>query len=111
MTRIWRAERALVRAAFINGPREVALLREVLAELPGAIDEAQLAGDAVMSVYYRLWGDKSNLGTPLWTMPSRRLARNPSITTPLVPLSLTGVIPGRANLRQPGKPGWVVSFR
>ena len=60
-----RLKKTLVRAAFINGPQEVALLQDVLAKVAqGAIDEAmQLAGDAVMSVYYRIWGDKgSNLG-------------------------------------------------
>ena len=50
-------KKALVRAAFINGPKEVALLRKVLTKVAqGAINEAlALAGDAAMSLYYRLW--------------------------------------------------------
>jgi hypothetical protein len=43
-----------------------------------------LAGDAVMSVYYRLWGDKgSNLGITSMDDAFRRLARNPSILADL----------------------------
>jgi superfamily II DNA or RNA helicase/HKD family nuclease len=81
-----RLSKTLVRAAFINGPREIALLRAVLAKVAqGAIDEALvLAGDAVMSVYYRLWGDKgSNLGIASLDDAFRRLACNPSILADL----------------------------
>lgn len=81
-----RLKKTLLRAAFINGPREVALLRQVLAKVAqGAIDEVlALAGDNVMSVYYRLWGDKgSNLGITSLDDAFRRLARNPSILADL----------------------------
>lgn len=81
-----RLKKTLLRAAFINGPREVALLRQVLAKVAqGSIDEAlALAGDAIMSVYYRLWGDKgSNLGITSLDDAFRRLARNPSILADL----------------------------
>jgi hypothetical protein len=51
----------------------------------GAIDEAlALAGDAAMSVYYRLWGDKgSKLGITSLDDAFRRLARNRSILADL----------------------------
>ena len=81
-----RLSKTLVRAAFINGPREIALLREVLAKVAqGAIDEAlTIAGNSVMSVYYRIWGDKgSNLGINSLEDAFRRLARNPSILADL----------------------------
>ena len=81
-----RLSKTLVRATFINGPQEIALLREVLAKVAqGAIDEAlALAGDAVMLVYYRIWGDKgSNLGIASLEDAFRRLARNPSILADL----------------------------
>lgn len=81
-----RLSKTLVRAAFINGPREIALLRAVLAKVAqGAIDEAlTIAGDSVMSVYYRIWGDKgSNLGIASLEDAFRRLARNPSILADL----------------------------
>ncbi|MDZ4186023.1 MAG: DUF3427 domain-containing protein [Desulfuromonadales bacterium] len=81
-----RLSKALVRAAFINGPREIALLRAVLAKIAqGAIDEAlTIAGGSVMSVYYRIWGDKgSNLGITSLEDAFRRLARNPSILADL----------------------------
>lgn len=81
-----RLSKTLVRAAFINGPREIALLRAVLAKVAqGAIDEAlTIAGDSVMSVYYRIWGDKgSNLGITSLEDAFRRLARNPSILADL----------------------------
>jgi hypothetical protein len=61
-------------------------LRQVLAKVAqGAIDEAlALAGNAVMSVYYRLWGDKgSKLGITSLDDSFRRLARNPSILADL----------------------------
>ena len=81
-----RLKKTLLRAAFINGPREVALLRQVLAKVAqGNVGEAlALAGDAVMSVYYRLWGDKgSNLGITSLDDAFHRLARNPSILADL----------------------------
>lgn len=81
-----RLSKTLVRAAFINGPREIALLRQVLAKVAqGAIDEAlTIAGDSAMSVYYRIWGDKgSNLGITSLEDAFRRLARNPSILADL----------------------------
>ncbi|HTP66050.1 MAG TPA: DUF3427 domain-containing protein, partial [Geobacteraceae bacterium] len=81
-----RLKKTLLRAAFINGPREVTLLRQVLAKVAqGNVDEAlKLAGDVVMSVYYRLWGDKgSNLGITSLDDAFRRLARNPSILADL----------------------------
>jgi superfamily II DNA or RNA helicase/HKD family nuclease len=81
-----RLKKTLLRAAFVNGPMEVALLRRVLAKVAqGADDEAlALAGDAVMLVYYRLWGDKGgNLGITSLDDAFRRLARNPSILADL----------------------------
>jgi len=81
-----RLSKTLVRAAFFNGPQEIALLREVLAKTAqGAIDEVlTMAGDAAMLVYYRIWGDKgSNLGIASLEDAFRRLARNPSILADL----------------------------
>ena len=81
-----RLKKTLVRAAFIKGPREIALLREVLAKVAqGAIDDAlTVAGQDVMSVYYRMWGDKgSNLGINSLENAFRRLASNPSILADL----------------------------
>ena len=81
-----RLKKTLLRAAFINGPREVTLLRQVLAEVvKGNVAEAMaVAGDTVMSVYYRLWGDKgSNLGITTLEEAFRRMTRNPSILSDL----------------------------
>jgi superfamily II DNA or RNA helicase/HKD family nuclease len=81
-----RLKKTLVRAAFINGPKELALLRKLLAKVSqGAIDDAlAIAGNAVMSVYYRLWGDKgSNIGITSLEDAFRRLSRNPSILADL----------------------------
>jgi superfamily II DNA or RNA helicase/HKD family nuclease len=77
-----RLKRALVRAASINGPKEAALLLEVLGKVAeGAIDDAlKLAGDTVTSIYYRIWGDKgSNLGITSLADAFHKLSRNPSI--------------------------------
>jgi superfamily II DNA or RNA helicase len=81
-----RLKKTLVRAAFINGPKEAALLREVLSKVSqGGISEALvLAGDAVMPLYYRLWGDKGNkLGITSLEDAFRRLSANPSILADL----------------------------
>jgi len=79
-------KKTLIRAVFINGPKELALLREVLSKVvQGAIDDAMvLAGDAVISLHYRLWGNKGgNLGTSSLKDAFRRFARNPSILADL----------------------------
>lgn len=81
-----RLKKTLLRVAFINGPAELTRLRQVLAKVAqGAIDEAlALAGDAVMPVYYRLWGDKgSKLGIASLDDAFHRLARNRSILADL----------------------------
>ena len=81
-----RLKKTLLRAAFINGPQEIALLRDVLGKVAqGAINDAlEIAGNSVMSVYYRLWGDKgSNLGIASINDAFRRLANNPSILADL----------------------------
>jgi superfamily II DNA or RNA helicase/HKD family nuclease len=81
-----RLKKTLLRAAFINGPRELAQLRQVLAEVAQGVraESFALGEDAVMSVYYRLWGDKgSNLGITSLDDAFRRLARNPSILADL----------------------------
>lgn len=85
-TDLSRLRRTLVRAAFINGPQELALLREVLDKISlGAIDDAlKLAGDTVMSIYYRIWGDKgSNLGITSLADAFHKLSKNPSILSDL----------------------------
>jgi hypothetical protein len=81
-----RLKKTLVRAAFINGPKEAALLREVLSKVSqGEISEALvLPGDAVMPLYYRLWGDKgSKFGITSLEDAFRRLSANPSILADL----------------------------
>jgi superfamily II DNA or RNA helicase/HKD family nuclease len=81
-----RLKKTLVRAAFINGPKEVALLREVLVKVSqGAVADAlALAGDYAMSLYYRIWGDKgSNLGITSLEDAFQRLSGNPSILSDL----------------------------
>lgn len=81
-----RLKKTLVRAAFINGPQEVALLRDVLGKVAkGSIDDAlQIAGRSVMSIYYRLWGEKgSKLGFATLNDAFQRLASNASILADL----------------------------
>ena len=81
-----RLKKSLIRAAFINGPKEAALLRGVIDKVScGAIAEAvALAGRSAMLLYYRIWGDKgSNLGIASLEEAFRRLAANPSIIADL----------------------------
>jgi hypothetical protein len=83
---ISRLKKTLVRAAFINGPKETALLREVIIKLSkGTIDDAlALASNSPMSMYYRMWGDKgSNLGIASLEDAFLRLSVNPSILADL----------------------------
>jgi len=79
-------KKALIRAAFINGPKEAALLRNVISKVSqGAIAEAvALAGQSAMVGYYRLWGEKgSNLGISSFEDALQRLSKNPSILADL----------------------------
>jgi len=81
-----RLKKTLVRTAFISGPKEVALLRKVIAKISqGAVSEAiTLAGDSAMSIYYRIWGDTgNNLGIASLEDAFSRLSMNPSILVDL----------------------------
>ena len=51
-------KKALVRAAFINGPKEITLLKKVVGNLrKSEIEKAvSISGDRAMPVHYRLWG-------------------------------------------------------
>lgn len=81
-----RLKKALIRAAFINGPREAALLRQVLAMLAvGQVAEAlELAGSSAMLLYYRIWGDKAEkVGIASLADAFHRLAANPTVCADL----------------------------
>lgn len=81
-----RLRRTLIRAAFINGPKEAALLNKVVDQIAlGDISAAlTLAGKAAMLLYYRMWGDTAkNLGIASLEDSFRRLASNPSILADL----------------------------
>ena len=79
-------KKSLIRAAFINGPKEAALLRKVISKVSqGEIAEAvALAGQSAMAVYYRIWGKKGcNLGISSFEDALQRLSKNPSILADL----------------------------
>ncbi|BDV42903.1 helicase [Geotalea uraniireducens] len=81
-----RLKKALIRAAFINGPREAALLRQVLAMLAaGQMAEAlELAGTTAMLLYYRIWGDKAEkVGIASLADAFQRLVANPTVCADL----------------------------
>ncbi|MSN27172.1 MAG: DUF3427 domain-containing protein [Geobacter sp.] len=81
-----RLKKALIQAAFINGPQEAALLRRLLATLAaGQVAEAlTLAGSSTMLLYYRIWGDKAErVGVTSLTDAFQRLAANHTICTDL----------------------------
>ena len=81
-----RLRKTLIRAGFINGPKEAILLRNVIGKVSqGKIEEAiALAGQSVMVLYYRIWGDKgSNLGISSLEEAFQRLSKNPSILSDL----------------------------
>jgi superfamily II DNA or RNA helicase/HKD family nuclease len=83
---IARLKKALIRAASISGPNEIALLRQVTSRIAkgATADALELAGNSAISVYYRIWGDKgSNLGITSLEDAFMRLSRNPSILADL----------------------------
>lgn len=81
-----RLKKALIRAAFINGPREASLLRQVLTMVAaGQVAEAlELAGSSAMVLYYRIWGDKAEkVGVTSLADAFQRLAANPTVCADL----------------------------
>lgn len=81
-----RLKKALIRAAFINGPQEATLLRQLLATLAaGQVAEAlELAGSSAMLLYYRIWGDKAEkVGIASLEEAFQRLTANPTICADL----------------------------
>lgn len=76
-----KLKKSLVRAAFISGPGEIALLRRVVAHLAADRMETALqeAGEQVNAVHYRLWGETgTRLGFASMKESFVHLARNPS---------------------------------
>lgn len=81
-----RLKKALIRATFINGPKEASLLRMVISKIAqGKTKEAMaLAGDSAMLLYYRIWGDKGKIvGISSLEDAFRRLSDNSSICADL----------------------------
>ena len=81
-----RLKKSLIRAAFINGPKEAGLFCNVIAAISrGDIaDAVTIAGESVMLLYYRFWGDKgSNVGITSLEDAFHRLAVNPTILADL----------------------------
>jgi len=81
-----RLKKALLRVAFINGPQEAKLLREVLVKLSAGqvIEALALAGTSAMLLYYRIWGDKAaRLGITSLEDAFRRLGANPTVCADL----------------------------
>ncbi len=83
---IARLKDALMRAAFINGPKEITRLRHVVAKLrqgdfSGALSAA---GESDMSIHYRLWGKPGMvLGITTLEDSFTKLADNKSILSDL----------------------------
>lgn len=81
-----RLKKALIRAAFISGPGEAELYRQILRRIvAGKVSEAvTLAGDSTFLIYYRIWGDKgSNVGIASLEEAFSRLGANPTICADL----------------------------
>jgi hypothetical protein len=77
-----RLKKALVRAAFINGPAEIKNLRNIVHLLAQKkVDEAlAAANDSAMATHYRLWADTgTRLGINSLRESFQRLCHNPSI--------------------------------
>lgn len=101
---IARLKKTLVRAVFIKGPKEAKLLRQILKKVSQKeiADALALAGDSVMPLYYRLWGDVGNkLGISSLEDAFCRLSKNQTILADLDEIlawsedetCLTGLVP------------------
>lgn len=83
---IAQLKNALLRASFTTGPKEIARLRHVVAELrqgnfSGALS---VVGEYAISVHYRLWGKPGvQLGTATLEDSFKRIAANYSILSDL----------------------------
>ncbi len=76
----------LVRASFIDGPREIVMARKVVGALRQENVERAVAvsGTSAVPVHYRLWGDAGkNLGIDSIENSFARLSQNPSILADL----------------------------
>ncbi|ACU89024.1 DUF3427 domain-containing protein [Desulfomicrobium baculatum] len=81
-----RLKKALIRAAFISGPHEAALYRQILSKIREEnINEAvSLAGDSAFLIYYRIWGDRGDKADIASLEEAfSRLAANPTICADL----------------------------
>jgi superfamily II DNA or RNA helicase len=79
-------KKGLVRAVFIDGPGEIALLRHVIGKL-GELDVSSavsVSGNSQMPVHYRLWGDSGKRFQMASIEDSfAQFAKNPSILSDL----------------------------
>jgi len=81
-----KLKKSLVRVAVVNGPAEIARLRQVLAHLAADNVDAALAaaGEHVTMIHYRLWGEPGpRLGIANLKESFSRLAHNPSFLSDL----------------------------
>ena len=81
-----KLKKSLIRAAFISGPQEAALYRQILRKImDGNISEAvSLAGYSTFLIYYRIWGDRGDKAKIASIEDAfSRLAANPSICADL----------------------------
>jgi superfamily II DNA or RNA helicase len=81
-----RLRKALIRAAFISGPREAALYRQILSQIRAgnAREAVSLADDSAFLLYYRIWGDKGDkIGVASLEEAFSRLAANPTVCADL----------------------------
>ncbi|MEA3467147.1 MAG: DUF3427 domain-containing protein, partial [Thermodesulfobacteriota bacterium] len=79
-------KKALVRAVFISGPREIALLRKIVTLLAKkeVAHALTVAGDQAMAVYYRIWSATGeNAGNGSIEEAFARLSRNQTILADL----------------------------
>lgn len=83
---IEQLRKALVRAAFIDGPKEISLLRNIVKRLQKSdVDSAvSISGDWAVSAHFRLWGD-SGKGLQVDSIEDSfaRIARNQTILSDL----------------------------
>ncbi len=79
-------KKGLVRASFIDGPREVEMARKVVGALrQGNVEKAvAVSGVAAVPFHYRMWGDAGrNLGIDSIENSFARLSQNPGILADL----------------------------
>jgi superfamily II DNA or RNA helicase/HKD family nuclease len=102
-----RLKKALVRVALVDGPREIARMREIIVHLqsnniPQALN---VAGKSAVPLHYKIWADKGgNLGMSSLEDSFSRLAGSPTILADILEILAWAASASKIDGRHPDLP-------